>query len=74
MYSEERTCVLRLSIEEKVILFRYMVANNQHPPEVEKDLIVENQRLRPENDYLKKLHALILEREIRERKRGQSRS
>jgi transposase-like protein len=42
------------------------------PPEVEKDLIAENQRLRAENDYLKKLHALVSEREMRERKRGQS--
>lgn len=39
------------------------------PPEVEKDLIAENQRLRAENDYLKKLHALVQEREQREKKR-----
>ena len=39
------------------------------PKEVEEDLIAENQRLRMENDYLKKLDALVRERELRERKR-----
>jgi transposase-like protein len=37
--------------------------------EVEEDLIAENQRLRMENDYLKKLDALVRERELREKKR-----
>ena len=32
-------------------------------PKVEEDLIAENQRLRMELDYLKKLRALILEEE-----------
>ena len=36
---------------------------------VEEDLITENQRLRMENEYLKKLNALVLEREISERKK-----
>ena len=31
---------------------------------IEEDLIAENQRLRAENDYLKKLNALVLEKEI----------
>ena len=35
---------------------------------VEADLIAEVQRLRMENDYLKKLNALVQERERRERK------
>jgi transposase len=37
--------------------------------QVEKDLIAENQRLRAENDYLKKLQALVLEEERRNRRR-----
>jgi transposase len=37
--------------------------------QVEKDLISEVQRLRAENDYLKKLHALVLEEERRDRRR-----
>ena len=36
---------------------------------VEEDLIAEVQRLRAENDYLKKLNALVLEEEIKNRKR-----
>jgi len=36
---------------------------------VEEDLIAENQRLRMENDYFKKLSALVLERQLREKKR-----
>jgi transposase len=36
---------------------------------VEKDLISEVQRLRAENDYLKKLNALVLEEERRNRRR-----
>lgn len=38
------------------------------PPEVENDLIAENQRLRAEVDYLKNLHALVRERKQREKK------
>jgi len=37
--------------------------------QVKKDLIAENQRLRAENDYLKKLHALVLEEERQSRRR-----
>ena len=37
--------------------------------QVEEDLIAENQRLRMEIDYLKKLRALILEEERQDRKR-----
>jgi transposase-like protein len=36
--------------------------------QVEKDLIAENQQLRMEIDYLKKLNALVLERHAQERK------
>lgn len=35
----------------------------------EKDLIAENQRLRMENDYLKKLNALVRERELSEKRK-----
>ncbi len=37
--------------------------------QVEQDLISEVQRLRAENDYLKKLNALVLEEERRNRRR-----
>ena len=36
---------------------------------VEEDLIAENQRLRAENDYLKKLNALVLEEECQYKRR-----
>jgi transposase-like protein len=36
---------------------------------IEEDLIAENQRLRAENDYLKKLNALVLEEERQSRRR-----
>ena len=39
------------------------------PKEVEKDLIAENQRLKMENEYLKKLNALVQERIKRESKK-----
>ena len=40
--------------------------------QVEKDLIAENQQLRMEIDYLKKLNALVLERHSHEKKPKQS--
>ena len=39
------------------------------PKEVEEDLLAEVQRLRAENEYLKNLQALVLERERRQRKK-----
>ncbi|BAK97794.1 putative transposase [Oscillibacter valericigenes Sjm18-20] len=36
---------------------------------IEEDLIAENQRLRAENDYLKKLNALVLKEERRDKRR-----
>lgn len=41
----------------------------QLPKQVEKDLLAEVQRLRAENAYLKKLQALVLERERHQRKK-----
>ena len=41
----------------------------QFPREVEEDLLKEVQRLRAENAYLKKLQALVLERERHQRKK-----
>ena len=37
--------------------------------DIEQDLIAENQRLRMENEYLKKLNALVQERIKRENKK-----
>ena len=41
----------------------------QFPKEVEEDLLQEVQRLRAENAYLKKLQALVLERERHQKKK-----
>ena len=41
----------------------------QLPKEVEEDLLAEVQRLRAENEYLKNLRALVLERERRQEKK-----
>ena len=41
----------------------------QFPKKVEEDLLKEVQRLRAENAYLKKLQALVLERERRQQKK-----
>ncbi len=41
----------------------------EFPPKVEEDLLAEVQRLRAENAYLKKLHALVLEREQHQKKK-----
>ena len=42
--------------------------NKQLPKQVEEDLLAEVQRLRAENEYLKNLQALVLERERRQGK------
>ena len=39
------------------------------PKEIEEDLLAEVQRLRAENEYLKKLHALVLEDERHQRRK-----
>jgi transposase-like protein len=41
--------------------------NKPKKSSVEKDLLAENERLRAEIDYLKKLDALVRERELREK-------
>ena len=43
--------------------------SQQFPKEVEEDLLKEVQRLRAENAYLKKLQALVLERERHQKKK-----
>ena len=42
---------------------------NKLNKDIEEDLIAENQRLRMENEYLKKLNALVQERIKRENKK-----
>ena len=42
---------------------------SEFPKQVEEDLLAEVQRLRAENAYLKKLQALVLERERRQEKK-----
>jgi len=66
----------RIYLEEGVeglCIERRGLGSRGRPPkldkQVEKDLISENQRLRAENDYLKKLHALVLEEERQNRRR-----
>jgi len=44
-------------------------SNKQLPKQVEEDLLAEVQRLRAENEYLKNLQALVLERERRQGKK-----
>ena len=43
--------------------------NKQLPKQVDEDLLAEVQRLRAENEYLKNLQALVLERERRQGKK-----
>ena len=49
-------------------LCRQWDAERSEAKAVEEDLIAENQRLRMEIDYLKKLNALVLEEERQNRK------
>ncbi len=59
---------------ERVALERRGRSSKGRPPKqlpklVEEDLLAEVQRLRAENDYLKNLHALVLEDERRQRRK-----
>jgi transposase-like protein len=71
IYLEEG--VAGLNIERRGRGASASVARKGRAPKLEKkveeDLIAENQRLRMEIDYLKKLNALVQKREQRERKR-----
>ena len=59
LYEERRGRSKNMSSKQKKKLYK----------EVEEDLIAENQRLRMENEYLKKLNALVQERIKRENKK-----
>ena len=60
LYKERRGKIKDMNFKSK---------KNQLSKEVEEDLIAENQRLRMENEYLKKLNALVQERIKRENKK-----
>ena len=62
LYKENRG---RASSDEGVLKGRPRKVN----PETEKDLIAENQRLRMEVDYLKKLNALVQDSQVLDKKR-----
>jgi transposase len=72
----ERT-YLEEGVESLYIVRRVQASKSVNPrigrppvmsKQVEEDLIAENQRLRMENEYLKKLNALICEKEVSVRK------
>lgn len=62
-----------LYVERRGRAMKITSASKGRPPQldkqVEEDLIAEVQRLRAENDYLKKLNALVSKRERQEKKR-----
>lgn len=60
LYKERRGRSLEMSSAKK---------NNKTDKNIEEDLIAENQRLRMENEYLKKLNALVQERIKQENKK-----
>ena len=60
LYQEKRGRIKNMSSKQK---------KKELNKEIEKDLIAENQRLRMENEYLKKLNALVQERIKRENKK-----
>ena len=62
LYKENRG---RASSDDGVLKGRLKKLN----PEVENDLIAENQRLKMEVDYLKKLNALVQETQVLDKKR-----
>jgi len=67
-YEEGREALFRDNRGRKKMPDKNNVQKSKLDKKVEEDLIAENQRLRMEIDYLKKLNALILEKEKSARK------
>jgi transposase len=65
-YEEGREALFRDARGRKKMSNKIKEQKSQLDDKVEKDLIAENQRLRMENAYLKKLQALVQERVLRE--------
>ena len=66
MKKDHKVCMKRRGRPQKM---KFKENKKKLNKDIEEDLIAENQRLRMENEYLKKLNALVQERIKRENKK-----